>query len=102
MDKSNKNDVLANFSPSLFWDVDRKALDLAQSKKLIIERVLEYGLMQDWKLLQKIYGLEEIKNVAVKLRALDEVTLSFLCHLFDLKKSNFRCYTHKQSTPNFW
>ena len=99
---SKNNDILSGFSSTLFWDVDRKMLDKDLSKKLIIERVLEYGLIKDWELLKKIYGLEEIKNTALNLRFLDEVTLSFLCHLFDLKKTEFRCYIHKQSTPIFW
>ena len=99
---SNSNDVLSGFSSTLFWDVDRTMLDKDLSKKLIIERVLEYGLIEDWELLKKIYGLEEIKNTALILRSLDEVTLSFLCQLFDLKKTEFRCYIQKQSTPIFW
>ena len=102
MNNLNLNSKLSDFSPVLFWDVDRKALDVIQSKKLIIERVLEYGLMEDWKLLQKVYGLEEIKNVALNMRSIDVVTLSFLCHFFDLKKTDFRCYTSKQSIPSFW
>lgn len=102
MNNLNLNSKLSGFSSVLFWDVDRKSLDVIQSKKLIIERVLEYGLMEDWKLLRKIYGLDEIKNVAQNIRSIDDVTLSFLCHFFDLKKTDFRCYTRKQSIPSFW
>ncbi|RZS98483.1 DUF6922 domain-containing protein [Cecembia calidifontis] len=102
MNKLDKNSRLSGFSPVLFWDMDSKALDVIQSKKLIIERVLEYGLIEDWKLLQKIYGLEEIKHVALNMRSIDDVTLSFLCHFFDLEKTDFRCYTGKQSIPSFW
>lgn len=92
----------SDFSPHLFWDVDVRDLEFKRSKKLIVERVLEYGQMEDWKKLQKVYNLEEIMSVARTIRSLDEVTLSFLCLLFDLEKKDFRCYTEKQSTPNFW
>jgi hypothetical protein len=92
----------SDFSPHLFWDVDAGKIDLMQSKKWLVERVLEYGVLSDWKNLKEIYGLEEIKRVVVTIRSLDEVTLSFLCVLFDLEKENFRCYTNKQSIPDFW
>jgi len=104
MNMKNLNSTIqaSDFSPYLFWDVDIENLDLNRSRKLIVERVLEYGQMEDWKKLQEAYGLEEIKRLALTIRSLDEVTLSFLCTLFDLKKKDFRCYTQKQSTPNFW
>ena len=102
MKNLNSTIQASDFSPHLFWDVDIEKIDLDRSRKLIVERVLEYGQMEDWKKLQEAYGLEEIKRLALTIRSLDEVTLSFLCTLFDLKKTDFRCYTHKQSTPNFW
>ncbi len=97
MKNLNSTIQASDFSPHLFWDVDIENIDLNRSRKLIVERVLEYGQMEDWKKLQEAYGLEEIKRLALTIRSLDEVTLSFLCTLFDLKKTDFRCYTHKQS-----
>lgn len=91
-----------DFSQHLFWDVDPKLVDLEKSKKWLIERVLQYGILSDWKKLEGIYGLEEIKSVALTIRSMDEVSLSFLCVLFDLEKENFRCYTNKRSAPDFW
>lgn len=91
-----------NLSTHLFWDVDKSALDINASDALIIHRVLEYGILNDWKIITAIYGLDHIKKVVVKLRTIDDVTLSFLCALFNLNKSDFRCYTQKQSTPHFW
>jgi hypothetical protein len=93
---------ISDFSPHLFWDVDRTTFLLDRSKRWMMERVLEYGTMKDWKLLTKVYGLEVIKEEVVAIRTMDDVTLSFLCTLFDLKKENFRCYTNRQSSPNFW
>lgn len=93
---------ISDLSGHLFWDVDYNELSFEKSKKLIIHRVLEFGLMQDWKIIKEIYGLETIKTVALGLRNLDEVTLSFLATLFHLEKENFRCYTPKTSMPSSW
>jgi len=95
---------LSSLSPHLFWDVD-KTLFVEEKENevaLIIERAITHGLIDDWKLIVKRYGLEKIEAVTLKLRALDKVSLAFLCALFNRKKEEFRCYTHRQSHPNFW
>ncbi|TFV97399.1 hypothetical protein E4S40_01715 [Algoriphagus kandeliae] len=101
--KDTKSNIQpSDFSRHLFWDVDIEKVNLEQSKKWLIERVLEYGLLSDWRKIKEIFGLEEIKKIALELRSMDDVTLSFLCLLFDLEPNNFRCYTRKQSIPDFW
>lgn len=96
------NYKIDDLSSHIFWDVDKNALDFEKSKEQIIYKVLEFGLMQDWKIIKEIYGLEKIKKISLELRSLDIVTLSFLATTFNIDKSNFRCYKLKQSGPNFW
>jgi hypothetical protein len=98
---SNKY-YISDFSPHLFWDVDRKKLDFEQSKETIIYQVLEYGVIKDWKILQEIYPKEIIKEVVLNLRQLDPVTLSFIAHYLKIDKTDFRCYKNSQSAQNFW
>ncbi|MEP7324284.1 MAG: hypothetical protein ABI761_20300 [Saprospiraceae bacterium] len=94
----NINDL----SSHLFWDVDKTKLEWKKNEIQIIEKVLIYGLLEDWKLINLVYGKEVIKNVSMNLRSLDEVTLSFLCTIYKLKKEDFRCYTERLSQTNFW
>jgi hypothetical protein len=82
--------------------MDKSKLDFEKSKSQIIYHVVEYGLMSDWLLVQKIYPLEEIKTVVLNLRSLDKVTLSYLAHFFKIDKTKFRCYTSSQSAQSFW
>lgn len=93
---------ISDLSSHLFWDVDKSALDFKKSKVQIIYKVLEFGLISDWKIIQEIYGLETIKNVSLELRTLDVVTLAFLSDLFKIEKTHFRCYKHSQSVQNSW
>jgi ribosomal protein S8 len=101
-----KNKSLINdLSPHLFWDVDSNNLDIDKSKKLIIRRVLDYGLIGDWKILVKVYGVSEIAKTAITLRDLDKKSASFISLLSKIPKEQFLCYTSKQSMPghlNFW
>jgi hypothetical protein len=94
--------AIQNLSTHLFWDVDVAQLTFEKSKEQIIYKVLEFGLMEDWKILQEVYGLDTIREVSLELRSLDEVTLAFLSNLFKIDKTNFRCYKLKQSNPNCW
>jgi hypothetical protein len=98
----NSNFSIHDFSAHLFWDTNKELLDFDKSKSQIVFQVVEYGLMSDWNLLQKIYSREELKQTAMTLRSLDKVTLSFLAHFFKVDKSEFRCYKQSQSPSGFW
>jgi hypothetical protein len=93
---------ITDFSQHLFWDVDLSGFDFEKHKVHLIHKVLEYGLMKDWNLLKKNYGLETIKEVSLNLRSLDAVTLSYLAAIFNIDKTEFRCYKHRQLFPNYW
>jgi hypothetical protein len=93
---------ILEFSEHLFWDVDRSKLDFSANKEQIVYQVVEFGLMKDWVLLQRIFNHEELKQIVVNLRQLDPVTLAYLAHFFKLDKSAFRCFSQSQSNQDFW
>ena len=47
-------------SPVLFWDMDRERLDTERHSAYLIQRVLEYGTLNDWRLTRDYYGLDRI------------------------------------------
>ena len=98
----NRKIIINDFSQHLFWDVDLNGFDLENHKSQLIQKVLEYGLINDWNLLKELYGLETIKEVSLNLRSLDAVTLSYLSAIFNVDKTEFRCYKHRQLFPNLW
>ena len=90
------------FSNHLFWDTDRNKLDWEKHKSYIIKQVLEYGLLDDWKLLKKIYGIKSITETAKSFREMDKKTLSFIAAVSNEPIDSFRCYTYQQSIPTHW
>ena len=96
------NSILSNLSRHLFWDVDREKIDIDRSMRYIINRVLEYGLLSDWVIIYKHYGLDRITEIAMQLNDLDDKTLSFIALLSKKPIDQFRCYTTKQSKPRHW
>jgi hypothetical protein len=93
---------ISKFSKHLFWDVDRNKLCLSTNKTYIIKQVLEYGLLDDWIMLQKHYGIEQIAQTAKTFRDLDKKTLSFVAFLSQSPKHHFKCYSFQQSIPQLW
>ncbi|MCE1200546.1 MAG: hypothetical protein LWX09_00405 [Bacteroidia bacterium] len=92
----------SQFSPHLFWDVNRIALSPEKDKAYIIKQILEFGKIEDWFLLRNFYGIEEIANVAQSFRDLDPKALSFIALLSQRPKHAFRCFTFQQSIPKHW
>jgi len=93
---------ITQLSPHLFWDVDREKVDFNKNKKWLVQRVLEYGLLEDWLLLYKYYGIDEIAQIAVQLKDIDNKTMSFISVLSKIPKEKFLCYTTRQLTPKHW
>lgn len=91
-----------DFSDHLFWDTERSSMDLQQHKAQIIYKVLEFGTMDDWRLLQKTYSKDTMAEVVTNLRTLDPVTLSFIANHLGLEKTDFRCYKKKPLARDFW
>ncbi|MEO6721247.1 MAG: hypothetical protein ABIN67_12830 [Ferruginibacter sp.] len=91
-----------NLSPHLFWDVDPSQIDSEKNKSFIIQRTLEYGFIEDWKIINKFYGLNTITQTVQNLRDLDPRALAFISVLSGVPKTQFRCYTTKQLIPQHW
>ena len=102
MKPSNSKLDINTFSPHLFWDVDRTKIDLDKNKKLIVHRVLEYGLLSDWISLNKQLEIQEISIIATELKDLDGRALSFISLISKTPKDKFLCYTTNRSRPQHW
>jgi hypothetical protein len=97
-----ESSFLHSLSTHVFWDVDIKTIDEEKNAIFIVKRVIQYGLLKDWKILVSAIGIEKLKTLALQIPNLDAVSLSFLSNLFNFEKSQFKCYNKKQLNPNFW
>lgn len=92
---------ISDFSPHLFWDVDLNGFDLDKHKEFMIERVLEYGMLQDWNNIKELYGKEVIKEVSLNLRNLSPVTVSFLSTIFKIDSKYFKSFDPTKTSKDF-
>lgn len=86
------------FSRFIFWETDYDKIDWENKARYVIERVVEYGTMEDWRLLKTYYGFEKVKQEVLQCRYFRDKTLSFLSVIFQEPVENFRCYIYQQST----
>ena len=98
----SNSECLQNFTKNLFWDVDTKELSMDKYPAYIIQRTLEYGQMNDWRIIWRYYGLDKIVEECKRMRTLDPVCLSFICTISHTKKEDYRCYHFRQSCPTHW
>lgn len=100
--KTSKKKGIENLSRHLFWDLDMDKLDIDEDKKLIIHRVLDYGIMSDWQFILNHYGMDEITEIASSTRDLNIKSASFVSLLADIPKDKFLCYASRQLTSKHW
>ena len=96
----DKKDI--KFSEHLFWDVEEDELDMEQHKEFIVERVLDYGVMNDWLAVKEYYSLEKLAEIAKNVRCLMPKSLSFIALVTNTQITDYRCYTLAQSNPPHW
>ena len=99
--EDNKN-IVNVLSRHLFWDVNISEIDAQKHQKFIIKKVLFYGTFNDWKKILRFYGKDSIISISKNIKDLDKKTLSFLSSISGTSKTEFACYTTKQSTPKHW
>ncbi|MBK6450646.1 MAG: hypothetical protein WAU12_08765 [Saprospiraceae bacterium] len=93
---------LTDLSPQLFWDTRVEDVDWDDHSAFIVERVLEYGMMKDWKMIREVYGLERIISISMKLRYLSPKSLSFMSAISGKNQNEFRCYVQRQLNQGHW
>lgn len=89
-------------SQSLFWDTNPDNLDMEKHARYIISRVVNFGQIEDWRLIKSFYGLERIKEEMLRSLDLMPKSLSFLSLALGAPVEDFLCYTRIQLQKQHW
>lgn len=98
----SSKECISKMSTHLFWDVDITKIDMDVYPAYIIQRVLEYGLLEDWYIIRSYYGLDKIVSVCKFLRSLDRKALAYICCISNTSKEEYRCYHESLRNPTIW
>ncbi|HQU61047.1 MAG: hypothetical protein KDD02_21115 [Phaeodactylibacter sp.] len=64
-------------SPHLLWEYDLSSFDFDKSKRIVIERVIERGTLEDWREMIRYYGEEKVLLTARQSKQLSEKDKGF-------------------------
>jgi hypothetical protein len=91
-----------NIARRIFWDTDFDALDYDKDRFYILDKVMNYGLWEDFLAVMRFYGKAVVKKEIVRSPYLKKEVLNFLCFYLGLKPSQFKCYKRRQSQEPHW
>ena len=86
----------------LFWDIDLDRLDQDKNARIVIERVFNFGTLEELRAILRYYGKKEIEEKIVQAGYLDKKTLSFASAYLNIPMEKFRCYKKTQSKIKYW
>lgn len=83
-------------SPSLLWEYDLSDFDWWKSRKIVVQRILERGWLEDYYAGFNLYGgIEGFREIIKEVPFLSPRDMNFACIVFDLKKEDLKCYIRK-------
>jgi len=70
------NNIISKYKPEinphLLWEYNLNSFDFHKSSRIVIERVIERGNMEDWREMIKLYSKNEILEVVSESRQLSK------------------------------
>ncbi len=87
---------------SIFWDTNFDTIDWQKQRGDVIDRVLHYGDINDWREIQNFYGQAIIREEILNRRYLNKKVMSFCSAIFDIPLNQFRCYNTEPSIKQHW
>jgi hypothetical protein len=89
-------------SRNIFWDTRYESIQWDKNGPYVIDRVLHYGTLKDWKQVLEYYGSPKVRRIVINLRHMDKRVLSYCSIFFNLPKDQFRCYNIEPSLKKQW
>jgi hypothetical protein len=93
---------LKYFTRNILWDINPETFDIQKGRRLVVQRVLTLGTLEDLHLLKKLYSLTDIRNEVLKIKDWDAKVLNFISLWLGIPKEQFACCTHRQSQLKHW
>jgi hypothetical protein len=87
-------EITNHLSPHLFWDTKLESLDFQKNKRLIVDRVLHRGTLEEWNFVKNYYGKDELIKILCELPFIAPKEANFVKVLFNLEPQQMRCYTN--------
>src|SRR3989338_4629865 len=89
--RNETSSKISQFRSSLFWDVNPERLDIEEDTSFIIGRVLDFGNLKEWRLVERLYGKEKIAEVARDHVFTDPRSANFWAIILSIPVNQMKC-----------
>ncbi|MGI6466645.1 MAG: DUF6922 domain-containing protein [Sphaerochaetaceae bacterium] len=99
--KEHKDEVI---NKGILWEYDTSSPSWSwdKMKKTVVQRVVEYGRVEDWYAMLQLYGgYENIRKILLEVNHLTPKSIALVTVLFDIKKEEMQCYKNQQLRKQF-
>lgn len=80
--QAKRTEKVIKFRPELFWDVDPKTIDPKKHAEYIIERILDFGDLDEMRWIVHYYPREVITKTMRESRVVDDKSKSLWALVF--------------------
>ncbi len=91
--------LIEKLSKKAFWDVDMKTMDSEKHAAYIIQKVFEFGSLQDMLFTHRYYGSKRIKDAFANCTFFLPDSAAFAAVIFDIEKESLKCFSPNRSRP---
>ncbi len=89
-----------NISKTILWEYDTTSpnWDWNKMSKIVVQRVLEYGLPSDYYAMFQLYGgKKNVAEIAKKIPHIGPHEINWCCILLGIKREDLSCLKREQS-----
>lgn len=92
----------AKLNNVLLWDIDLNIFNFQSGKRIVTERVVEYGNLEDWYAILNMYGVKAVKDVIKNINIMTSKDLNFVHRFLNIPLNNLKSYHNKLSGKKHW
>ncbi len=96
-DNWEEKSIGLSVSERLLWEYDMSRFDWNDMRRVVVQRVIERGTLEDFYAAIRLYGgIENFKAIIREIPILSDKNMNFVISVFHLKKEELKCSTFRQ------
>lgn len=92
----------AKLNKNLFWEYNIEKMNLQQHIEIVVQKVIERGLMEDYYAMFNMFGKKEIVEALKNIQCLTSGEIDFVSHVFKIPKKEMKSYKNRMERPQLW
>jgi hypothetical protein len=92
----------ARINTALFWEYNLDAFDFNEQIDLVVQRVIERGVSEDFYAMYNLYGKEKVNDAIRKIPLFSQRDMEFIQVVLGVPYTELLAYWNMKKFPNKW